>query len=305
MVRRWGRQAKPQMGATAEDRQEEGMRLRDILVHLDTTEASMNRLQLAADLARRHQAHLTGLHVFDVILPLVLSDSSNGAMMVAGLLERMRQDAIAAASGIEAGFRETLRREGIAGEWRAVEGAMPEQVALHARYADLLVLGQDDPKGTQAAASAMIEAALFSSGRPVLLVPYVGRFESIGHRVVIGWNASREAARAVHDALPLLAGAEATTVLAVNPRPGIAGHGEEPGADIARHLARHDVKVMVERTDAPEIGAGDIILNRAAELSADLLVIGAYGHSRFRELVLGGVTRTLLRQMTVPVLMSH
>ena len=281
------------------------MRLKDILVHLDATEAGRHRMQLAADLARRHQADLTGLHAFDVLFPMVLADSSSGAMLAGQMLDRMRQDAIAAAAGIEASFREQLRRDGIAGEWRMVEGTIPEQVALNARYADLLVLGQEDPDATQPAAGATIEAALFSSGRPVPVVPYAGRFESIGRRVLIGWNASREAVRAVHDALPLIAGAEATTVLAVNPRPGIAGHGEEPGADIARHLARHELKVTVERTEAPEIGAGDAILNRAAELQADLLVIGAYGHSRLREMVLGGVTRTLLQEMTVPVLMSH
>jgi nucleotide-binding universal stress UspA family protein len=136
-------------------------------------------------------------------------------------------------------------------------------------------------------------------------VPYAGRFESLGKRVLVGWNAGREAARAVQDALPLLMAAESVTVLTVNPEIGLGGHGEEPGADIALHLARHGVRVTVEHMTAPEISAGDVILNRAFELSADLLVIGAYGHSRLREMVLGGVTRSLLQQMTVPVLMSH
>ncbi|WP_372623031.1 universal stress protein [Falsiroseomonas sp.] len=281
------------------------MQIRDILVHLDATEQGRHRLQLAADLARRHQAHLTGLHVYDILLPLVVGESGSGAALMVEMLERMRQDAIAAAGGVEATFLEQLRSDGIAGEWRLIEGFVPEQVALHGRYADLLVVGQEDFEGARKTDGAVIEAALFSSGRPVLVVPHSGRFDAVGRRVLIGWNASREAARAVHDALPLIAGAETVTVLAVNPRPGIASHGEEPGADIARHLARHGLPVTVERTDAAEISAGETILNRAAELSADLIVVGAYGHSRIRELVLGGVTRTLLRQMTVPVLMSH
>jgi nucleotide-binding universal stress UspA family protein len=139
----------------------------------------------------------------------------------------------------------------------------------------------------------------------VLVVPHTGSFTSVGRRVLVGWNASREATRAVHDALPLLAGAESVTVSAVNPRRGLGAHGEEPGSDIARHLARHGVRVTVEHTAAPEIGAADILLNRASELSADLLVVGAYGQSRLREFLLGGVTRSLLREMTVPVLLSH
>ena len=281
------------------------MRIRDILVHLDAEDPGGNRLQLAADIARRHGARLTGLHVYDVVLPLVVGESSSGAVLLIEMLERMRHDAIAAASGVEVAFRERLRRDGIAGDWRLIEGVAPETVALHGRYADLLVVGQEDLQALRKADGAVIEAALFSSGRPVLVVPHSGRLEAVGRRVLIGWNASREAARAVHDSLPLIVGAETVTVLAVNSRPGIAADGEEPGADIARHLARHELRVTVERTDAAEISAGDVILNRAAELSADLIVVGACGHSRIRELVLGGVTRTLLRQMTVPVLMSH
>jgi nucleotide-binding universal stress UspA family protein len=185
------------------------------------------------------------------------------------------------------------------------EGATAELVALHARHADLVVLGQADPEDGPPSAAGTVAAALFDSGRPVLVVPYAGTFVTAGRRVLVGWNASREAARAVNDALPLLVGAEVVTVSAVNPRRGLDGHGDEPGADIALHLARHGVKVDVEHSAAPEIEAADILLNRASELSADLLVVGAYGHSRLREMILGGVTRSLLRQMTVPVLMSH
>jgi nucleotide-binding universal stress UspA family protein len=278
------------------------MPLHDILVQLDATEQSGQRLRLAADLARKHGAHLTGLHVYDPMPALFVPDPSGGAV-IAELLEQLRADAIATATRIEADFRERLRREGIAGEWRLVEGSVPQRTALHARYADLVILGQDDPATEEDADGVTIEATLFTSGRPVLLVPFAGRFETLGRRVLIGWNAGREASRAVHDALPVIAGAEHVTILAVNPDDG--AHGEEPGADIARHLARHGLAVTVERTAGAEIGAGDLLLNRAAEIGADLIVTGAYGHSRFRELVLGGVTRTLLRQMTVPVLMSH
>ena len=282
------------------------MRLKDILVHLDATEQAMTRLQVAADLARRHEAHLTGLYVVDIILPImVAADASGGVAVLGELLETQRQDALAEAAQIEAAFQERLQRDGIAGEWRLIEGVASEQLALHARYADLAVVGQPDPAGGQPSATAILETVLFSSGRPVLVVPHAGRFETLGRRVLIGWNASRESTRAVHDALPLIAEANPATILAVNPQSGLGGHGEEPGADIARHLARHGTTVSVEHMTASEVSAAEVILNRAAELAADLLVIGAYGHSRLREMVLGGVTRTLLQQMTIPVLMSH
>lgn len=282
------------------------MRLKDILVQLDASEQSKTRLSLAASLARRHGAHLTGLHVVDAILPIMpLASPGGGAAMVGPLLETLRDQALAEAARVEAAFQEHLRREGVAGEWRLVEGLAPAEMALHARYADLVVLGQADPEGVQASANAVIEAVLFASGRPVLLVPYAGRFDSLGERVLVGWNATREATRALHDALPLLAEARSVTVLSVNPVPGLDAHGEEPGADIARHLARHGLTVTVEQVTAPELGAENVLLNRAAEIPADLLVIGAYGHSRLREMMLGGVTRSLLRQMTVPVLLSH
>jgi len=281
------------------------MPLRDILVHLDATAPGRSRLALAADLARRHEAHLTGLFVVDIPLPVVAAGDGAGSAVLAELTQRTRADALAAAATVEAEFRERLRRDGLAGEWRLAEGSASRLVTLHARYADIAVLGQEDPESGPPGAGAIIEEALFSSGRPVLAVPYAGRFESLGRRVLIGWNASGQAARAVNDALPLIAAAETATVLVVNPRRGLDGHGEEPGADIARHLARHGVRVQVEHTASGELDEGDVLLNRAAELPADLLVMGAYGHCRLRELLLGGVTRTVLRQMTAPVLMAH
>jgi len=284
------------------------MALKDILVHLDATERAGARLRLATELARQHDAHLIALHVIDLTLPAIVASEPSGGVMLAELLEDMRRIALADAARVEAAFRERVRTAGIQGEWRLVEGSTPGQVALNARYADLTVLGQADPAGgvdSPGNAAAVVEEVLFTSGRPVLLVPFAGHFEAVGKRVLIGWNASREAARAVNDALPLLAQAELVMVLAVNPRRGLGGHGDQPGADIALHLARHGVRVEVQHAVAPEIGEADVLLNTAADKGADLLVMGAYGHSRLRELVLGGVTRSLLRQMTIPLLMAH
>jgi nucleotide-binding universal stress UspA family protein len=277
--------------------------LKDILVHLDGSPGSDSRLDIAADLAMRHGAHLTGLFVAEIALPVGLVGDPGGAAAVT-ILEQMREAALAEGARAEAVFEERLRREGIGGEWRALEGSGTEIVPLHARYADLVILGQQDPDGPSAT-GAVLEAALFGAGRPVLVVPHIGRFERVGRHVLIAWNASREAARALGDALPLIADADRTTVLAVNPRYGLNGHGEEPAADIALHLARHGLKATAEQILAPEIDDGEALLNAAAERDADLLVMGAYGHSPLREMVLGGVTRTLLRSMTLPVLLSH
>ena len=178
-------------------------------------------------------------------------------------------------------------------------------IALHARHADLVVLGQPDPESTVTGHRQTLEEIVLSAGRPALVVPYIGPAKTLGERVVVAWDAGREAARAVNDALPILRRAKAVTVLSINPRPGIDGHGEEPGADLAVHLARHGVKVEVQHSKGEEIGVGNAILSRLADRGADLLVMGAYGHSRLRELVLGGATRRILQNMTVPTLMSH
>lgn len=276
------------------------MAIKDILLHLDTSERAAVRLDLAARLAAEQEAHLTGMFVVDVALPPVGEMYGAGGVL-ASLLEEMRTAALADAARAEAAFRARCEREGIAHEWRCVEGATAEQLAFAGHYADLVVLGQAAPDGPAWAAEA-IDTVLFRSGRPVLIVPYAGRFDSIGRRVLVGWKAGREAARALHDALPILAGAEIVRVMSVNPE---GGPDHLPGAAITRHLARHGITAEAAHTVSQEVSEGDVLLNVAADMGADLLVAGGYGHSRWREMVLGGVTRTLLERMTVPVLLSH
>ena len=278
------------------------MKLCDILVHIDQSPRALMRLDIAAELARQHGAHLTALQVIDVALPVMAMGDGGGGAVIAELMEQMRQSALAAGVKLKAAFEAALAREGIMGEWRQVEGTTQEILALHGRYADLLVLGQDDPESDSA---GLLEAMVFDCGQPVLSIPFAGSFKTIGKRVLVGWNASREASRALHDALPLIAKAETATVFLANPKRGLGGHGEEPGADIARHLARHGMKVEVAMAIADDVPDSALLLNHASDMGADLLVMGAYGHSRLREFILGGMTRSLLREMTVPVLLSH
>ena len=282
------------------------MALKDILVQLDTTPRCPARLNLAAALAARHGAHLAGLLVADIpsanyfygaAMPLVPANPDE-------IIRRLRDEATAAAAPVQQAFNDCLRRNGIEGEWRMVEGNPSVTTALHGRYADIVVVGQPNPY-EPSDGDPITVTTVMTSGRPVLAVPFAGDFPAIGERVLIAWNASREAARAVNDALPLITNAKHVTVLAINPQPGIGGHGDVPAADISLHLARHGLKAEAAHTVAKDIADGEALLSYAADIGADLIIAGAYGHSRARELVFGGVTRTLITEMTVPVLFSH
>jgi len=283
------------------------MALRDILVHLDSTERCAARLKLAAHLATRHAAHLSGVFVVDVPPPNMTYGYEMAYALGGpdGLLDRLRENAVSAATAVEQRFEGLVRRHAISGEWRLVEGIAPDVLALHARYADLTIIGQPDPSGpTDLAPHDVTVTALLASGRPVLSVPYAGDYQTLEGHALVAWNASREAARAVNDALPLLEACKQVTVLAINPKHGIAGHGDVPAADICLHLARHGIKAEAAHTVANDISDGEVLLSYAADISADLIVMGAYGHSRVREWAFGGVPRTLLREMTAPIFMA-
>jgi nucleotide-binding universal stress UspA family protein len=283
---------------------EAAMSYKTILVHLDGGEGSAKRLEVALGLAETFDAHLVGLlglrHAY--IPSFAIAEA--GATIVSSVERRRAETARAA----EAAFRAaTARHDRSAAEWRISHLDALVATRLSARYADLVVVGQKDPGGEESsgAGADFAEELVLSAGRPVLLVPYAGRFAVVGRRILVAWNAGREAARAVTDALPLLTRADAVHVVAFNPDKGGADHGDTPGADIGLYLARHGVKVSVAQQQNEELAVGEQILSRAADLSVDLIVMGAYGHSRVRELMLGGATRTLLDSMTVPVLMSH
>jgi nucleotide-binding universal stress UspA family protein len=198
------------------------------------------------------------------------------------------------------------RNPGVKSEWRASSRDALGAALLSARYADIVIAGQRPPskEDDTAIARDFCEELVLAAGRPVLFVPYAGRFASFGKRVLVAWNASRESARAVTDALPILQRAETVQVVAFEPVQG-GDHGDIPGADISLYLARHGVKVTAAQQRSEGVDVGSQVLSRAADLDADLIVMGAYGHSRLREIVLGGVTRTILESMTVPTLMSH
>jgi nucleotide-binding universal stress UspA family protein len=281
------------------------MSYKDLLVVLDSEATARRSIDIAAELAQRFAAHLVGLYP----VPIPQAPRHFGyydPALLNPFFEELRARAREAADKTREVFEHATRLRGVSPEWREMPEGLDADPAVHARYADLTILGQLDPdSGEPDTIRPRPEQVTLASGRPILVIPYAGNFPNVGRRAVIGWNASREAARAVNDALPLLAAAEIVTVLTIDAREGPRAHGELPGADISLHLARHGVKAEIERTVSADLPVGEVLLSRAADLGADLLVMGAYGHSRARELLLGGATRSLLRSMTLPVLMSH
>jgi len=276
------------------------MAFKNILVHIDDGKACADRIQAAIALAQAHEAHLIGLYIAtDPMLP-----GNVRAEMPAQFLTVLEDQLAERTEAAKARFIEVVERAGLSADCRTAHcpgTGIAEVIGLHARYTDLVVLGQPDEN--REPENHIAEDVVLSSGRPALVVPYIGAGKTIGERVMIAWDAGREAARAVHDALPVLERAKSVVVLVINPRRG--NHGAEPGADIALHLARHGIKVQAQNTEVKDLSVADALLSRLADQGIDLLVMGAYGHSRLRELVFGGVTRQLFQQMTVPVLMSH
>jgi nucleotide-binding universal stress UspA family protein len=286
------------------------MKLRDLVVLLDGTGRDDAKLAVAVGLAKRHDAHLTGLCPLELLLPADTSFALSGYPDLWALPEFARKvegEARTRAALMEGPFRERLRREGVNGDWRLETGPLIHAITRRSRAADLVVVGQADPDHPlPPAGRTLVEDILMTAGRPLLLVPYAGTFETVGTTALIGWTPTRESARAVHDALPLLGSSANVTVLTVE-LPGTTSETDAaPTADIAEHLGRHGLTVTAARTVVSDgLPAADVLLDYAADIGADLLVVGGYGHSRTREMIMGGVTRDLLRHMTLPVLMSH
>jgi nucleotide-binding universal stress UspA family protein len=272
----------------------------DILVVIDNAAAVARRLAPAAVLARRCDARLTGFFATGLPAATSFGDLASGAQLVDAYMAARRDEAVKA----EAAFRQELGRLQLAGDWIWREADITESISSVGRLFDLVVLGQTDPGAESLMPRVQSEDLVQGLGRPVLIVPYVGEFTTFDH-VMIAWNGTREAARALYDAMFIIERADAVTVIEVD-APG--SPGESPShlaADVVAALKRRGIEAAAEATVTDGTPVADIILSRAADLTADLIVMGAYGHSRLRELVLGGVSRSFLQEMTVPVLMSH
>lgn len=280
------------------------MSWKDILVLVADAQTDEPAMALSEILARQSKAHLSAAF----LTPLPDEPLAYEPTVVAGvwaeLLGRARADAEAERKRVEA----RLAKSGMQVEMRAAEALsrdLGRVAAVHARYADVAVMTRPDDGVGQELREEIIEGVLFHSGRPALIAPPDWKGDTIGKRVVVAWDASREATRALSEADDLLEFAEAVTVVTVDAKPKMFGHGDQPGANIAGHLKRRGLPAEVKNIDSGGRPAALSILEEANRLNADLLVMGGYAHSRLRELVFGGATRELLRHATVPILMAH
>ncbi len=278
------------------------MAIKDVVCILDIeTDLTTATVQIASELASQMDAHLTG--VAPLIEPIV------PALMVQPVPDQFITDARnrakdKAESAIER-FAEYAEVNGTQFETRILD-IMPgglDTLLNHARMCDLIVIGQDHPDRPEPLRADLIEAALFDSGRPILLVPYVGVEAFSAKKILVAWDGSKTSAHAVYAAMSILEKADEVQVVMVDAEklhlPG------DPGADLAVYLSRHGVNVTVQKIPSTEDGASDALVKHIEANGNDLVVMGGYGHSRVREFILGGVTRDMLDTMPVPCLMAH
>lgn len=277
------------------------MAYRDILVYVDASRSADVRLDTAAKLAMRFGAHLIALHVEGMPpMPIELAGST-----VATTVEEWRkshqQERLAHTRGL---VEAAGRKHGLAIELQVDKGNVEDTILLHGCYADLIVVGQPgSPTDLSQPVGPSPGVLALSSGRPVLVVPHGAGDYSIGDNILVAWKAGAEAVRAVHDAMPLLKAAAEVTVVEVTEK--AKDSRRLVGAEMARHLTRHGAKVSVRTVEGSIMNDAAKILAQADEVGADLIVMGAYGHSRLREVVMGGMTNYILKHHTVPLLLSH
>jgi nucleotide-binding universal stress UspA family protein len=275
--------------------------IKDIVVNLSVGEQAGPAGDYAISVAAEFDAHLTGIAFrYDPIVPV-----SGAGYMPAEVIETQERNNAAATKSAIDRFNAASSRAGITAApltLSASPAGVGDQFGQIARRFDLSVVGQAQPESS-AVEEIIAEAALFESGRPVIVVPYIQKAPLKLDRVMLCWDGSRAAARAIGDSMPLLARAGRVEIVIVSNERG--KQDEIEGADMAEHLARHGLDVEVNRTALGDIDVADVILSHAADAGSDFMVMGGYGHSRLREFVLGGVTRSIFRAMTIPVLMSH
>jgi len=279
------------------------MSYRSLLVQVDDNSQSDRRISVAARLARLHDAELQGIYV----TPAREMTPFTSAMLPDSVVAQRLRDTGEAQARAEQRFRTGAAAEQLAAvSWSAPAGPALEAAVVHARRADIVIAGQPLPDSEHAGfAGDLLYALLMQAGRPLLVVPHVGDYPVVGQHVLIAWKETRESARAVGDALPLLKRAEKVVVMPVA-SPGDSFSGDAQScAGIVAWLAQHGIAAKVRAEVADDIDVGNLLLSRASDLATDLIVMGAYSRARLAERVVGGVTRLILESMTVPVLMSH
>lgn len=281
------------------------MSYKNILVHIDDSYTCVERISAAIALAKRQDAQVTGIALalestistyIGIDIPTNLTNEQQALVSIAAESAVNKFEAAAKEAGVEFVSRTIA----------CSASKAPARLAFFARHADLTFLGQPNPKDQGAAfQETLMDGVLQHSGRPVYMVPYIGRPDTKVRKAVIAWDGGKKVVRAVNDAIPLLQDRGDVTILVINPKERGKEFGGQQGENIAAHLQRHGINATVDYQIAPELTTDTVILNYLADVGADLLVMGAYGHSRLRERTFGGVTESILHQMTAPVLMAE
>lgn len=281
------------------------MNYKSILVCISDADEAERLVPYASLLARQFDAHLTGLHALQSV-----ETYASISMQVSGAAMTELQDIqTKRAKAVKEVFYRIVSNEDFVSEWRQIETSMAatgERLAEQTRCADLVIMGQIDPEHSQPGPAAIQRHIIEHSGRPVLVVPRYGNFSHMGKRVLIGWSGTGECSRAVHDAIQFCQQNQETNIFWVSGQDTTADAKlEQSGHDIARALSKHDINATVSHQPRSDLPIGDVLLNKAADSGADLIVTGAYGHSRLYDFVIGATTSHLLKYMTVPVLFSN
>ncbi len=277
------------------------MSYKNLCAHIDYRPHYRANVDLAFELAVQFDAHLTGIYVDPVALsPEVISMASSPA-----LYDQMSEEQDIRAQEAKTAFELLSSTNSTLTNWQRAQGPMYSTLNLHARYCDMLILNQEGDGDDALALGGFADSAVIETGRPVLVVPFIGAAVPLHGKVLVAWNGSREATRAVNDAMPLLQMAEEVQVVCIDPHTTEEQGAPLPGAELCQHLSTHGVRAVSNVITSAKSDSCSVLLSHAADYGANLIVAGAYGHSRLRELVLGGMTLDLLRHMTVPVLMSH
>jgi len=279
------------------------MKYKNILMHLDNSSGCRNRLEVAFGLAQKFDASLTGM----LVVPTYVVPSYIEAQISVDVMTDVTEKALARARETVSGYQQLAEKAGVTLQAEVVEGEIIPILREHSKYADLLILGQDHPDDPDNSSYGLADVLLFDGACPCLVVPHSGKLEIPGSRVLLTWNASRESAHALREAMPLLTRADDVVVLSSEPDDGnyTMANGHPHAQALMTLLTSHGINAVSSGFGDADLGASEAIIGQAADMNADLIVMGAYGHARLREIILGGVTRDLLKRAPTCLLLAH